>query len=92
MTLEHNHPPGNMLKAFVDVRLLLNTLKSTDTRVGEWVNVMGYITMTGSAPPTNHTIPIQAIVLWASGPLKLDVYERSLDAQKVDKNLNGNPT
>lgn len=29
--------------AVVDVNLLLSTLKSTDTQVGEWVNVIGYL-------------------------------------------------
>jgi hypothetical protein len=91
LTLEHNHPLGNKLKALVDVKLLVNTLKSTDTRVGEWVNVIGYISMTWTPSPSRNTIPVQAIVLWTSGPLKLDGYERVLDVQKVDRTTNNQP-
>ena len=27
----------------VDLKLVMETLRSTDTRVGEWVNVVGYV-------------------------------------------------
>ena len=36
-------PPSPFLTALVDVNILLETLKSTDTRIGEWLNVMGYV-------------------------------------------------
>ncbi|KAL8847295.1 MAG: hypothetical protein Q9221_007671 [Calogaya cf. arnoldii] len=44
LCLEHAYPASyaNVMAA-VDVNLLLETLKCTDTRVGEWVNVMGYV-------------------------------------------------
>jgi hypothetical protein len=90
LTLEHNHPPGNKLKALVDITLLVNTLKSSETRIGEWVNVIGY-TQVPQQRRANYTnsdelhVQVQAIVLWPSGPLKLDGYERSLDQQKADQ-------
>lgn len=90
LTLEHNYPPGNKSKVVVDVELLVNTLKSNETQIGEWVNVIGYI-QTPQQKPTklsNDTYPrtrIQAIVLWSSGPLKLDGYEKSLEQQKADR-------
>ena len=31
------------MTALVDVNLLLSTLKTTNTQVGEWVNVIGYL-------------------------------------------------
>lgn len=89
LVLEHNYPKGNHLKAFVDVEHLLGTLKSSETQVGEWVNVMGYIT---PEPRDEHTMEtqntwksafIQAIVLWSAGPIRLDKYESSLDQQKI---------
>lgn len=50
ITLQHAYPyPSTSTSqsvcptAMVDVNLLLSTLKSTDTQVGEWVNVMGYV-------------------------------------------------
>jgi len=91
LTLEHNHPPGNKLRALVDVRLLLNTLKSTDTQIGEWVNVIGYIVLGSTDISVKPTIPVQAIVLWSSGPLKLDSYERSLNSQKADMRFKERP-
>lgn len=44
LTLEHDCPRGTRTKACVDVMLLRSTLHSTDTAIGEWVNVMGYVT------------------------------------------------
>ena len=38
-----------MVLATVNVELLLSTLKTSDTTIGEWINVMGYIT---SSPTT----------------------------------------
>ena len=45
LTLQHAYPPppSPCPTALVDVNLLLDTLKGTDTTVGEWVNVMGYV-------------------------------------------------
>ena len=81
------------MKAQVDVKLLLNTLKSTDTQIGEWVNVIGYITIDQQIPPKqpnghNSDIQVQAIVLWSSGSLKLGGYEKSLDQQNADALIN----
>ena len=92
LTVEHDHPPGNGLKAQVDVQLLLNTLKSTDTQIGEWINVIGYIkadqkTLPKQSKGLSSNIQVQAIILWSSGPLKLDGYERSLDMQNFDRSI-----
>ncbi|KAI4122330.1 MAG: hypothetical protein LQ347_006539 [Umbilicaria vellea] len=45
VTLQHVFPESLAppVIAVVDVNLLLSTLKSTDTQVGEWVNVIGYL-------------------------------------------------
>ncbi|KAH8821113.1 CST complex subunit Ten1 [Xylogone sp. PMI_703] len=89
LTLEHNHPQGNNLKAFVNVEHVLNTLKSTETQIGEWVNVMGYVTpkprddLPAISKKSRNGIYVQAIVLWSAGPIKLDKYEQSLDQQNL---------
>jgi hypothetical protein len=83
LTLQHDFPHGSRAKVTVDIKLLLSTLKSTDTDVGEWVNVIGYIT---TPTPIRHPViqgpkaitDIQAIVLWSAGPLKIDQYENML--------------
>ncbi|PQE14946.1 telomere length regulation ten1 protein [Rutstroemia sp. NJR-2017a WRK4] len=83
LTLEHNFPVGNLLKAEVNIQLLIGGLTSQETRVGEWVNVMGYIESIDQVRSTrsfdsNFVVPVQAVVLWPSGPIHLDLYERSL--------------
>jgi len=92
LTLEHNHPAGNGIKALVDVELLLNMLKSNETQVGEWVNVIGYTVasiennaLMKDSAETTHNVRIQALVLWSAGPLKLSGYERSLDQLKYEE-------
>jgi hypothetical protein len=67
----------------VDVNLLLGTLHSTDTQLGEWVNVMGYITGPLSSQHRNSEDKkanafVQAIVLWSAGSVKLNEYENFL--------------
>lgn len=45
LTVRHAYPPppSPCSTAVVDVNLLLESLKSADTRVGEWLNLMGYV-------------------------------------------------
>lgn len=45
LTLRHAYPPppSPCSTIEVDVNLLFDNLKSTDTQVGEWVNVTGYV-------------------------------------------------
>jgi len=45
LTLQHAYPPPPHPCAVVkvDANLLLENMKSTDTKIGEWVNVIGYI-------------------------------------------------
>ncbi len=86
LTLEHNFPLGSNRQALVDINLLLGSLASTDTRIGEWVNVMGYVTRPRSehkyiTESIKHGTFIQAVVLWAAGSVKLQEYERSLTNQ-----------
>ncbi|KAG9242440.1 CST complex subunit Ten1 [Calycina marina] len=89
MTLEHNHPAGNKLRALVNIELLLNTLKSTQTSIGEWVNVIGYTKASATSgvsasARSGPVVEVEALVLWSAGPLKLDGYEQSLDKLKDD--------
>jgi hypothetical protein len=91
LTLEHNHPPGETLKALVNIDLVLSTVKSHETRIGEWVNVMGYIQAdsTSKTPAANDSgVHIQALVLWSTDSFDLQNYERSLDGPTADRDLN----
>lgn len=82
LTLEHNHPPGNLLQAHVDVNLLVTTMKSHETWIGEWVNVIGYVTAQQKRTQYGQEKPfvdIQAILLWSSASFNLQAYEKTLD-------------
>jgi hypothetical protein len=92
LLLEHNHPPGNGLKALVDINLVLGSIKSHESRIGEWINVIGYI----AAPKQSQSlrsdegkknVAVQAVVLWSAGPLKLDRYEENLEQLKAEKEM-----
>jgi hypothetical protein len=95
LVLKHNHPPSREPAiAYVNVDIILETLKSTSLEIGAWVNVVGYITRKASPPssPNNaaeepaskadpNTVYVQAIILWDAGNIKLDAYERALQGR-----------
>lgn len=104
LLLQHNYPAvpaSSSPVASVDVNLLLSTLKPTDTHVGEWVNVMGYVTSQSvcgsraerpSEASKRATVSVQAIMLWSAGSIKLGDYERILAERKeVEKRLRAPP-
>ncbi len=87
LTLEHRLPEETFsVLALVDVNLVLESLGSDQTRVGEWVNVIGYIT--DPAPLADGTgsnrggpkVHAQAVLLWSAGPVDVGRYETSLKA------------
>ncbi|KAH8596470.1 CST complex subunit Ten1 [Bisporella sp. PMI_857] len=85
LTLQHNYPPGHKVIALVEVELLLSTLKSNETQVGEWVNVIGYIKQAQEADDHHVSLVnviVQALVLWSSGPIKLEDYETVLEQRR----------
>lgn len=68
----------------MDVSLLLQSLTNEKTRVGEYVNVIGYVTeqktIRHKKPPYQESkqVGVQAIVLWSTGPMDLQKYEKLL--------------
>lgn len=100
LMLQHNYPvvsAHSTTIASVDVNLLLSTLKPTDTEVGEWVNVIGYVTSEPvfttraerrSEASKRATASVQAVMLWSAGSIKLGDYERVLTERKeVEKRM-----
>lgn len=97
LTLHHNYPQPSEAKAVVDVRLLLQKITVEQTSVGEWVNIIGYISCPTSRPLVTHsrkrktepsTVHVQALMLWSTGPLDISRYEASL----ADVALSEGPT
>lgn len=83
LTLQYRGSEDRQLTfASVDVNLVLQSLKAEQTRVGEWVNVIGYVTSTDSKKlgDTNPVVEVQATLLWSAGPLNLEKYEASVQA------------
>ena len=93
LLLKHNYPPQApvSVSAAVDVNLLLSTLKSTDTQIGEWVNVVGYVQRDIEDFKRERSemmilregqlVQIQAIMLWSAGSINLGDYEKALEAR-----------
>lgn len=85
LSLAHLYPKDTNVAASVDVSLLLESLTAEQTRVGEFVNVIGYITeqkiTRDTKPPCQESkqVCVQAIVLWSTGPMDLQKYEKLLD-------------
>jgi hypothetical protein len=68
----------------VDVSLILESLGEKQTRVGEWVNLIGYITQSSTQVKSLRAtgeVAVQALLLWSAGPMNLQRYEQSLVKQ-----------
>lgn len=84
------------MTALVDVNLLLSTLKATDTQVGEWVNVIGYVEVSDEASAARQqqrgakdaarrmtgVSRVQAVMLWSAGAVRITDYEKVLEERK----------
>ncbi|KAI1821510.1 CST complex subunit Ten1 [Xylaria intraflava] len=87
--LKHGYPKENGdVEAIVDVKLLLRTLKSEQTDIGQWVHVIGYLTSIRPAAATDAPdslgrrvtprVGVQALILWTAQDLDLGAYEKSM--------------
>lgn len=100
LALRHAYPPPPQpgVVALVDVTLLLSTLTVTDTQVGEWVNVVGYVAAgenssagdgrgaRGRDEDGKVFVRMQAIMLWSAGSVRIGEYERVLtERQRIEK-------
>jgi hypothetical protein len=83
---------------WVDVNLALESTDPTSLRDGAWVNVIGY---TLANPSTNHArsrkrtrvdnqaTELQAILVWDAGSIRVEEYEKMLQAQRaLQQNIN----
>jgi hypothetical protein len=93
------HPPGaEVVTAVADVKLLLGKLHHEQTAVGSWVNVIGYVKAKSkrkrSTTSTRHTdegdaetwvVHVQAVMLWQTGPLDVQLYEKAVADDATSK-------
>lgn len=85
LTLGHVYPKGSNVTVSVNIELVLETLQPGMTRTGEWVNVVGYVLAKPkplgprSESRNEPSAHVQALVIWPTGPLDIQRYERSFE-------------
>lgn len=87
LSLGHMYPPGSNSGAVVNIELVLETIQPELTHVGEWVNVIGYITSTPKrtgmkthkSKSLQMPVQVQALLVWSAGSLDLKKYEESFE-------------
>jgi hypothetical protein len=83
LSLRHAFPSPTSVRASVDVKLILENLNHTQTDVGQWVHVVGYVTSTNAIRENRQnwaseaSVDIQALVLWSACDLDIAAYENS---------------
>lgn len=96
LTLKHAYPANAAKSAavvHVNVDHVLETVKSTDLELGAWLNIIGYVAAPpdgskwrakkGGADNIAEVTNAQAIMLWSAGDIRLDVYEKAVEARKA---------
>ncbi|EXJ84975.1 hypothetical protein A1O3_05650, partial [Capronia epimyces CBS 606.96] len=90
LLLEHTYPKNAhpIPRASVDVNLVLESTPSSALERGRWINVIGYTQSThhrfrkrkaDSAHVPDQAVPLQAILIWDAGPLRIADYETALE-------------
>ncbi|XP_044721281.1 telomere capping, CST complex subunit domain-containing protein [Hirsutella rhossiliensis] len=86
LALGHLYPKGSNVVVSVNLELVIETLQPGLTRIGEWVNVIGYVlakprsSAPGSGDRDGSSAHVQALVIWPTGPLDIQHYEKSFEA------------
>ena len=75
------HKQPHVVVAVVDIALLLETLKTTDTQIGEWVNVVAYVNET-CRDGGRTEVMVQALMLWSAGAINTSEYEATVEHRK----------
>jgi len=75
----------------VNLALLGATVKSTDTQVGEWVNVIGTVqepiarNREKGEPSTGKEVRVEAVMLWSADGIRLGEYEKAVEGRKASE-------
>ncbi len=89
--LKHNYPSSSTpVVAEVHLDHVLENITPTTTQIGTWLNVIGFMSRdkdTGHkglhASSPLKVVTIDAVVVWDAGSIKLDAYEKALEARKA---------
>ena len=97
VSLKHNYPSSST-PVVAEVRLdhVLESITHTTTQIGTWLNVVGFISRDEdgghkdvraapkkSSKPILKVVTIDAVMVWDAGSIKLDAYEKALEARKT---------
>jgi len=93
VSLKHDYPSSSTpVVAEVHLDHVLESITPTTTQIGTWLNVVGFINRDGredaqAAPnkggrPMLMVVTVDAVLVWDAGNIKLDTYERALEARK----------
>ena len=91
LELTHAYPSptnGLIIRAIVDVNVILETMKRDDLETGAWVNVLGYVQgRQRNAGDGAVCIGVQAIMIWGAGSIRLGKYETTVSERlAVERN------
>ncbi|KAI9824938.1 MAG: hypothetical protein M1832_001543 [Thelocarpon impressellum] len=95
LVLRHQYPVQSSSAALVNIFILLDTVSASDLQVGEWLNVIGYVSISSTdaalkneRPATSPRVYVQAIAVWTAGAIKLGEYEKVLEERReVERRL-----
>ena len=96
VSLKHNYPSSSTpVVAEVHLDHVLESITSTTTQIGTWLNVVGFISRDEDAGcqdvqaqpkkggrPMLKVVTVDAVMVWDAGSIKLDTYEKALEARK----------
>ena len=82
LELTHAYPSsidGPIIRAIVDVNVILETMRRDDLEAGAWVNVLGYVQgRKKNAGDGAVSVNVQAIMIWGAGSVELGKYETAV--------------
>lgn len=88
--MKHNYPASSdSVIAKVQLDHVLETITSTSTQVGAWLNVVGTVGKIGKLSRRRgnnlhaSAVAIDAVMVWEAKGIKLDEYEKVVEARKA---------
>ena len=70
-----------LVVAELETSLIRGDLKESDTAIGTWLNVVGYVQSTIRYKGSLSKTRIQALTVWDAGPLDAGAYHKALESK-----------
>ena len=72
--------PGAVV-AELEITLIREDLKESDTAVGTWLNVVGYVKSIAKPKSGLYKPKVQALATWDAGSVNIEAYSKALNAR-----------